>query len=202
MSVMMKSLIVLWEHRFALTLIVLAMAFLTITAGRQLQRYGDYKEVVRRQGDQNAQLVNWAISGERPVLLDQLPASDADRFVRLNTAEMTFAVSDPVCHPHRPRSFIGSRPHPTMCPHTLHAGEETNPSDYVCETAVSWSPRDQKKAVPEKETACLVTIWTPEKQGYRSVKATMFWPAHLSSGTDAEAEPSRLKSVQSASADH
>jgi len=42
----------------------------------------------------------------------------------------------------------------------------------------------------------------PEKQGYKSAKATMFWPAHLSSGTDAAAESARLEGVKSASADH
>lgn len=192
----MKSLVVLWEHRFALTLIVLAIAFLAISAGRQLQRYGDFRTVVRYQAELNLQLVNWTAPDDPPDLLSELPAPDAKRFMSLASSGAGLLVSDPACRPHKPRSFIGSRSHPTACPHLRNAGEETNPSEFACETAVSWSSGLSKKAASSEEAACLVTVWAPNTGGYDLIKTRIFWPKHLSSEQDQQTKTYRADNAQ------
>jgi hypothetical protein len=160
MSVMMKTLVVLWHHRLVLMLILVVLCMLAISAGRRIHRNATLEHVSGLQAHLNEALSDYHGADPAPALLNALAPEDAGILQDFIQARGQVSVSKPVCRRAPARSVVGPQPEVLTCSiQTLR----TKPSDIVCESAIETGVvlRPQS-GVSGLDFACLVALWSTE----------------------------------------
>ena len=161
MSLIMKTMVVLWHHRLVLMLIVVAASLLAISAGRQMYRQAALEQVSGLQLKLNDELTAYNDASTVPALLDALSSEDMERVHVLMNGGGRTGLSAPLCQRARTRSVVGPQPKALTC--SVQSVQATR-SDIVCESIFRPKGTSANGRVDQSEKACLVAIWSSNRR--------------------------------------
>lgn len=157
MSLIMKTMVVLWHHRLVLMLILVAASLLAISAGRQMYRQAALEQVSGLQLQLNDELTAYDAADTVPALLDALSSEDMQRVHVLMNGGGPTGLSAPLCQRARTRSVVGPQPKALTC---SVQSVQAKRSDIVCESIFRPRGTSENGRDAQSERACLVAIWS------------------------------------------
>ena len=175
MSLAVRSVAVLWEHRFALVIMLVGLGLLAISAGRNLQQSAELNEVMRLQAGLNQELAQWQENEVESSLLERIAPAGAERLQSMRAEGELLFLTDPACRLHKPRSFIGLREAPDTCLQQIPAQiPRFETAEIVCETGLHLL--DLPAAGPQPfPIACLLTVWSSKEDRFELAQAQIHW---------------------------